>query len=415
MSEELKAEVEANRSLAEKRKRELDAERKCSKELKDAMHIAIEGHARVLEQYANLEEKHVQLLERHKKIHDGIDDMKKSIFQNRKNLLILTVIKTNSSRVMDYINRLDNFDGPQVGDMAVEAQLYEEAYAISKMFNLNDQAVNVLLDNIHSIDRAVEFAFRVEEDTVLEIQRSSRGHLTRNQLLGSASKSHAAVTGSCISRPVGLRSSQLEAFMCAVVKFQKCVRISVELKGELFGSSGVACDMYSEVESCSVRIVTQDDIDVACGSEDSDFQPLLKPYQLVGVNFLLLLYRKGIAGAILADERNDLKRTLRSLLPASTKYGTSLGVVHSQSNENLPYDTTHLSPISVLRNQADKLSAIHHPHSSKPKLHHQKPPKAELQMQCNDNGSIRDCETKQQHIEIPANNFENKSCWWRMQ
>ncbi|MCI08689.1 kinesin-like protein KIN12B-like, partial [Trifolium medium] len=67
------AEVEANRSLAEKRKRELDAERKCSKELKDALQIAIEDRARILEQYADLEEKHVQLLERHRKIHDGID------------------------------------------------------------------------------------------------------------------------------------------------------------------------------------------------------------------------------------------------------------------------------------------------------------------------------------------------------
>ncbi|CAI8618539.1 unnamed protein product [Vicia faba] len=78
LSEELRAEVEANRLLAEKTKRELDAERKCSKELKDAMQIAIEGHARVLEQYADLEEKHVQLLERHRKIHDAIDDIKKA-------------------------------------------------------------------------------------------------------------------------------------------------------------------------------------------------------------------------------------------------------------------------------------------------------------------------------------------------
>ncbi|CAL5207079.1 unnamed protein product [Lathyrus oleraceus] len=60
-------------------------------------------------------------------------------------------------------------------------------------------------------------------------------------------------------------------------------------------------------------------------------------------------------------QRKDLKRTLSSPLPASTKYGTSLGVVHSQSNENLPYDTTHLSPISVLRNQADRSSAMHTP------------------------------------------------------
>lgn len=51
--------------------------------------------------------------------------------------------------------------------------------------------------------------------------------------------------------------------------------------------------------------------------------------------------------------------------------------------------------------------SVHHPHSSKPKLHHQKPLKSKLQMQCNDNGSIRDCETKQQHIEIPANKNDN--------
>ncbi|KAJ8437950.1 hypothetical protein Cgig2_031466 [Carnegiea gigantea] len=85
---------------------------------------------------------------------------------NLQNLLILTAIKADPSRVMDYINRLDNFDGPAVGEVAVEAQLYEEAFAIFKKFNLNVQAVNVLLDNIHSIDRAVEFAFRVEEDAV---------------------------------------------------------------------------------------------------------------------------------------------------------------------------------------------------------------------------------------------------------
>ncbi|RWW04569.1 hypothetical protein GW17_00032197 [Ensete ventricosum] len=85
---------------------------------------------------------------------------------NLQNLLILTAIKADPSRVMDYVNRLDNFDGPAVGEVAVEAQLYEEAFAIFKKFNLNVQAVNVLLDNIQSIERAVEFAFRVEEDDV---------------------------------------------------------------------------------------------------------------------------------------------------------------------------------------------------------------------------------------------------------
>jgi len=61
---------------------------------------------------------------------------------------------------MDYINKLDNFDGPIVGGIDVPivggidvgAKLYEEALAVVKKFDLNVQAMNVLLDNIHSID-----------------------------------------------------------------------------------------------------------------------------------------------------------------------------------------------------------------------------------------------------------------------
>ncbi|XP_062203111.1 clathrin heavy chain 2-like isoform X1 [Phragmites australis] len=106
--------------------------------------------------------------------HELIELLEKIVLQNSafsgnfnlQNLLILTAIKADPSRVMDYVNRLDNFDGPAVGEVAVEAQLYEEAFAIFKKFNLNVQAVNVLLDNIRSIERAEEFAFRVEEDAV---------------------------------------------------------------------------------------------------------------------------------------------------------------------------------------------------------------------------------------------------------
>ncbi|KAK0608715.1 hypothetical protein LWI29_034979 [Acer saccharum] len=42
------------------------------------MQMAMEGHARMLEQYADLEEKHMQLLARHRKIREGIDDVKKA-------------------------------------------------------------------------------------------------------------------------------------------------------------------------------------------------------------------------------------------------------------------------------------------------------------------------------------------------
>nr|GFC47123.1 kinesin-like protein KIN12B [Tanacetum cinerariifolium] len=52
-------------------------EQKCSKELKDAMEMAMEGHARMLEQYADLEEKHINLLTSQRRIEDGIPDVKK--------------------------------------------------------------------------------------------------------------------------------------------------------------------------------------------------------------------------------------------------------------------------------------------------------------------------------------------------
>ncbi|KAG9442157.1 hypothetical protein H6P81_018011 [Aristolochia fimbriata] len=67
---------------------------------------------------------------------------------------------------MDYISRLNNFGGPAIGDVAVDAAFYEEAFPIFKKFNLNVRDVYVLLDNLRSIERAVEFDFRVEEDAV---------------------------------------------------------------------------------------------------------------------------------------------------------------------------------------------------------------------------------------------------------
>lgn len=78
LSEELRDELEASRSLAEKQKVELDSEKKCAEELKEAMQLAMKGHARMLEQYAELEERHMALLARHRKIQEGIDDVKKA-------------------------------------------------------------------------------------------------------------------------------------------------------------------------------------------------------------------------------------------------------------------------------------------------------------------------------------------------
>ncbi|KAL1078289.1 hypothetical protein V6Z11_D10G150600 [Gossypium hirsutum] len=78
LAEELRTELDASKLLADKRKLELDMEKKCAEELKEAMQMAMAGHARMLEQYADLEEKHMQLLARHRNIQEGIDDVKKA-------------------------------------------------------------------------------------------------------------------------------------------------------------------------------------------------------------------------------------------------------------------------------------------------------------------------------------------------
>ncbi|XP_047322469.1 kinesin-like protein KIN-12B [Impatiens glandulifera] len=77
LSEELKTELDASRSLADKWKYELDLEKRCTEELKEAMQLAMDGHARMLEQYAELEEKHIQMLVRHRRVQDGIEEVKK--------------------------------------------------------------------------------------------------------------------------------------------------------------------------------------------------------------------------------------------------------------------------------------------------------------------------------------------------
>lgn len=63
--------------------------------------------------------------------------------RNLQNLLILTAIKADRSRVMEYINRLDNYDAPDIANIAINNQLYEEAFAIFKKFDVNTSAIQV--------------------------------------------------------------------------------------------------------------------------------------------------------------------------------------------------------------------------------------------------------------------------------
>lgn len=60
-----------------------------------------------------------------------------------QNLLILTAIKADRTRVMEYINRLDNYDAPDIANIAISNELYEEAFAIFRKFDVNTSAIQV--------------------------------------------------------------------------------------------------------------------------------------------------------------------------------------------------------------------------------------------------------------------------------
>lgn len=86
--------------------------------------------------------------------------------RNLQNLLILTAIKADRTRVMEYINRLDNYDAPDIANIAIGSELYEEAFAIFKKFDVNTSAIQVLIEHIQNLDRAYEFAERCNEPAV---------------------------------------------------------------------------------------------------------------------------------------------------------------------------------------------------------------------------------------------------------
>jgi clathrin heavy chain len=67
---------------------------------------------------------------------------------------------------MNYIIKLDKYDAPDIANIAIGAGLFEEALTIFTKFKLHTSAIEVLLDHIKDLDRAQEFADRVNEAEV---------------------------------------------------------------------------------------------------------------------------------------------------------------------------------------------------------------------------------------------------------
>ncbi|GAA5870209.1 hypothetical protein JCM8547_006917 [Rhodosporidiobolus lusitaniae] len=85
---------------------------------------------------------------------------------NLKKLLMLTAIRADKGRVMNYIERVEGFDVQEIASIMIENGLYEEAFTLYRKNNLHLEAMNVLVEYIVSIDRAQQYADKVDQPAV---------------------------------------------------------------------------------------------------------------------------------------------------------------------------------------------------------------------------------------------------------
>jgi len=112
---------------------------------------------------AELPHELIELLERIVLHNSGFANNK-----NLQNLLILTAVKAKQEKVMDYINRLDNYEGEELAKICQEDQyqLYEEALVIYKKFDQPVEAIRILLNKQNDIKAAQEFAEKTNSPEV---------------------------------------------------------------------------------------------------------------------------------------------------------------------------------------------------------------------------------------------------------
>ncbi|KAF1894727.1 hypothetical protein Lal_00021019 [Lupinus albus] len=79
LTDELRADLESYRQRAERLEMELRSEKKCTAELDDALSRAVIGHSRMVEHYADLQEKYDDLVAKHGAMMEGVAEVKKAV------------------------------------------------------------------------------------------------------------------------------------------------------------------------------------------------------------------------------------------------------------------------------------------------------------------------------------------------
>ncbi|KLO17941.1 clathrin heavy chain [Schizopora paradoxa] len=86
--------------------------------------------------------------------------------KNLQNLMMLTAIRADKGKVVNYINKLENYDVGEIAKIAIDHGLYEEAFSIFKKYDQHALAMNVLVEHIVSIDRGLDYAQKINKPEV---------------------------------------------------------------------------------------------------------------------------------------------------------------------------------------------------------------------------------------------------------
>ncbi|KAF5839265.1 clathrin heavy chain 2 [Dunaliella salina] len=177
-------------------------------------------------------ELHVELIELLEKI-----VLQATAFSNNanlQNLLILTAIKADHSRVKVLIHKLDNFDGTAVAEKAIEHGLAEEAFEIYKKFDKKVEAILVLLEHIpeDGLKRAFDYATKVNEAPVwselahAQLRSGQVAEAIASYLLAQDSSNYSEVVEKAKGQEV---YGELVKYLLMVRKKHKDSKIDTEL------------------------------------------------------------------------------------------------------------------------------------------------------------------------------------------
>jgi clathrin heavy chain len=83
-----------------------------------------------------------------------------------QNLLMLTAAKSDRGRLMGYIHQLEDYTPDDIAQQCIDVGLFEEAFEIFKKNSNHVEAINVLIEHVATIDRAQDYADRVDTPEV---------------------------------------------------------------------------------------------------------------------------------------------------------------------------------------------------------------------------------------------------------